>query len=278
MAVSRRQFLEYARRNRLIDDSFAKAFDELWGRIDHTSFETAKADLQKYLPALAEKFGKASAVNAAEFYDTARSAGGVRGAYEATVAEGELWKVGVAIDHAFGDDFVGNSVRDFVLSIAESVVRDYGRQTIAENSDNDDQCAGYNSFPTGDDPCVFCIVKALGSYKKYAGEVLTEGINEDAWHPNCTCELVPTFDETPGWMLGRYDEYKEMYDAGVRQAREDTEDLRNERYEKLMANPRHQFAKKNQLPGVGRKEWNAKNALDAKWVMAGMRKANGIGH
>ena len=250
MPVTKKAFLAYARRNKTIEKGVERAIDQIWPMLDATSMETLANDLAIYLPLLGEKFGKVAATAAAEFYDEMRAAERVKGSYKATTAKGKLWKVERDIAYATGDDFAYESVKDFLTASVQAAVKDYGRETIAHNTRSDEWADGYNSVPTSENPCVFCIMKALGSYRKYDGEFLDVEIDQDAWHDNCSCELIPVWKETPHWVEGQYDEYWDMYQAGRTQAASD----KQERGESMA------------------------KGLSAAEVMAGMRKANGIEH
>lgn len=249
--ITRKQFDAYARRNMTIDANVKKAIDHIWSQLDTSDMESLLLDLSLYLPLVAEKFGAVAAVAAAEFYDESRAASKAKGRYRATTAKGALWKVDRDVKYAASGSFAYADVKAFLTETVQGVVRDYGRQTIAENSRMDAWSDGYCSVPTSDNPCAFCIIKALGSpggMRKYHDEVLRDEVFEDAWHDNCSCILQPTWEESPYWLDGQYDDYWDMYMAGRAQAHEDA----------------------GTTPMT--------SGLTARQVMAGMRKANGIGH
>ena len=247
MSVNRKQFDAFARRNLVIDDAVARAIDMLWDTLDTTSMESLLNDLAIYLPLLAEKFGMLASEVSAEFYDASRVAARAKGRFTATTARGALWKVDRDVKYASSDDFAYDDVKAFLTASVQGVVRDYGRETIRENCKRDRWSDGYCSVPTSDNPCSFCIIKALGSpggNYKYHGDFLKSEVYEDAWHDDCKCILEPVWGESSAWVQGMYDEYWEMYEAGRRQAFKDT----------------------GKIPSQG---------LTAKEVLAGMRKANG---
>lgn len=248
MSVNRKQFDAFARRNLEIDRAVEKAIDKLWPTLDTSSMEALLTDLSIYLPLVADKFGKLASEVSAEFYDASRSAARTKGMFTATTAKGALWKVERDVSYALGDGFAYGDVKKFLTSTVQGVVRDYGRETIRENCRRDRWSDGYCSVPTSDNPCAFCIIKALGSpggNRKYHGEFLDEEVYEDAWHDDCKCILQPVWGDAPIWVDGEYDAYYEMYQAGRRQAFIDT----------------------GKKPSQG---------LTAQEVFAGMRKANGV--
>ena len=256
MAVTRRQFDAYARRNATIGANVKKAIDRIWDQLDKSSMEALVNDLAIYLPLVADKFGKVAAVAAAEFYDASRKASKARGSYTATTATGALWKVNRDVTYAVGEDFAGD-VKAFLTQSVQGVVRDYGRETIRENSRQDRWASGYNSVPTSGNPCAMCVIKALGSYRKYDGEFLHEEITQDAWHLNCSCELIPVFEDSPHWVEGQYDEYYGQYDKAAKLVRSGDlpEDL-----QKRIDDAKEQHAKLV-ADGKSDKKWSSFNEI-----------------
>jgi len=210
MAVTRKQFDAYARRNATIDASVKRAIDRIWDKLDKSSLESLLLDLSIYLPLIADKFGKVAAVAAAEFYDQSRAVSKVRGEYKATTATGALWKVERDLKYVSKGDFSGD-VKSFLTQSVQGAVRDYGRQTIAENSAADEWSDGYTSMPTSENPCAFCQIKSMESYWNYGGKRLEEEVTENAWHLNCSCELVPTFKEMPAWVVDACKGFEDNY-------------------------------------------------------------------
>lgn len=241
--------MAYARQKLKIDRAIEAAIDELWDILDTSDFAALQTDLALYLPLIADQYGKACAVAAADFYDGARKAAKVRGTYTASTEKGALWHVDRDVKYAFGDAFAYSSQKAFLTESVKQTARDYGHATIASNSDRDPFCDGYCSVPTNDDPCVFCIMKALGTFKNYNDEKLEVEITEDAWHDGCKCELIPVWKDTPNWIEGDYERYESMYKAG-REAAE----------------------------AEARENGTWKGNLSVADVQRGMRMANGIEH
>ena len=249
MTITRAQFTAYARQKLKIDKAIEAAIDELWDILDTSDLAALETDLALYLPLIADQYGKACAVAAADFYDHARKASKVRGSYKASTEKGALWHVDRDVKYAFGDTFAYSSQKAFLTESVKQTARDYGHATIMGNSNRDPFCDGYCSVPTNDDPCVFCIMKALDTFKNYKGEKLETEITEDAWHLNCKCELIPVWKDTPNWLEGDYERYESMYKAGREAAEAE--------------------ARENGT-------WSGK--LSAADVQRGMRMANGIEH
>lgn len=245
MTISEASFNVYRSRKRALLDKVRPAVNELWDLIDENGLEV-EAALTIYLPLIADRYGKAMAVMAADYFDESRTAAKVLGGYEPITSTGALWKVERDITYAFGDDFAYSSVQDFLTASVAAAVEDYGRQTIIDNSERDAQCGGYVSIP-GANPCVFCIMKSLDSYRNFMGEPLETEIAADAWHDNCTCTLQPLWEDAPTFVEERYEEYKTAYEDGRAAA----------------------------YTALGRSQ---KLGLSAEEVMMGMRIATGIQH
>lgn len=249
MSVTREQFDAYAAQKLRVDAAVQSAIDELWDMLDTSDMEALEADIAIYLPLMADRYGKACAVLAADFYDGARASSGVRGDYRATTDKGRLWQVDRDVKYAFGAEFAYSDARAFLAESVKSAARSYGDATVMGNAKRDPFCEGYCSVPTNAKPCVFCIMKTLDTYRKYKGRKLTYEVHRDAWHNGCKCELLPIWKDTPHWVEGDYERYESMYQAG-REAAE----------------------------AEARANGTWKGSLSAEEVMAGMRKANGIEH
>lgn len=221
------------------------AVDMVWDYIEENDLDPEEA-LAEYLPAVADRYGKAMAVMAADYFAASRIAAHAAGSYEASTSTGALWKVDRDVKYALGDDFAYESARDFLVATVASVVQDYGRQTMMDNATLDRTCDGYVSIP-GANPCVFCMMKALGSYRNFNGEKLEVEIDGDAWHDNCDCTLQPLWDDAPPFVEERMDEYRDAYENGMAYA-------------------------------VEQKGGNWATSVTAKEVMAGMRAVSGIEH
>lgn len=249
MTITRGQFNTYAKQKLQIDGAIEAAIDELWDLLDTSDLDALETDLALYLPLVADRYGRACAVAAADFYDTARNASKVRGSYRASTDVGALWHVDRDIKYAFGEGFAYASQKAFLTESVKQTARDYGHATIIGNSKRDLFCDGYCSVPTNDDPCVFCITKSLDTFYNFKGKKLEERIEEDAWHPGCKCELLPVWEDTPNWVEGDYERYESMYKAGREAAEAE--------------------ARENGT-------WSGK--LSVAEVQRGMRMANGITH
>lgn len=245
MTITSARFNAYRSRKRALLDKVRPAVNELWDYIDEYEMDVEDA-LAVYLPLIADRYGKAMAVMAADYFSESRIAANALGAYEPITSKGALWKVDRDIAYAFGGEFAYTSVQDFLASSVSAAVEDYGRQTIIDNSERDSQCGGYVSIP-GANPCVFCIMKSLDSYYNYNGEKLETEISGEAWHDNCTCTLQPLWDDSPTFVEERIGEFRQIYDDGMAYA-------------------------------VEQKGGDMTTSVKATEVMAGMRAVSGIEH
>ena len=213
MAVSKREFDAYVRRLAALDRGSRAAVATLWPKLDHTDMESLRADLERYLPTLAHRLGKVAAAAAVSFYATARSASRTRGDYVPESAKGALWRVDRGISYAMGGAMPEASAPAFLTSTVGGVVSDYANATIAANAEADRFCSGYQSVPTSDNPCAFCIIKALNTwdYHMYGGERLLHEVDSDAWHDNCSCKLIPVWEDSPEWTVEQFRGYEAAY-------------------------------------------------------------------
>jgi len=241
MAVTRERFRRYVRAMNAISGRTRQAVLDLWPRLDHSSMDALREDLLRYVPPLVAKMGQVSAAVSARFYDDVRTAGRARGDYRATTSDPGLTRVERALLYATGSQMAYSDVPAMVAGAAATNVLEYGRQTIAENTAYDPFASGYRSVPSGDNPCPFCVIKSLNTwtYHMYAGERLTDEVDGDAWHDNCSCQLIPEVGDAPAWVDDGAD--RDWYEAGRQRAMDDAG--------KTMADP-----------------------LTASEVMAGMRK------
>lgn len=245
MTIEKKALEAYKTRRGKLLAKVRPAVDMVWDYIEENDLDPEEA-LAEYLPAVADRYGKAMAVMAADYFAASRIAAHAAGSYEASTSTGALWKIGRDVTYALGDDFAYESPRDFLVSSVSSVVQDYGRQTMVDNSARDSTCEGYVSIP-GANPCVFCMMKALDSYRNFNGEKLEVEIDGDAWHDNCDCTLQPLWDDSPTFVEERMDEFRQVYDDGMKYA-------------------------------IEQKGGDMTTNMKATEVMAGMRAVSGIEH
>lgn len=224
MAVSKAVYDRYADAMQLVSDKGKEALMKVLPTLDTSSDDAFLADLQRVVPPLVTKYGRVSALLSARFYDRARRVAGGGDDYVATTFGGsKLDEVDRAISYAATGGMAIETVPSFLTGVVDMGIKSYGRETQMGNANADPFCEGYESIP-GANPCAFCIIKALNTwaYHNYQGKRLEEEVNDDAWHSNCNCQLVPIFrdDPLPDWV--DYEALQQAYDDGVAQAEKDS--------------------------------------------------------
>ena len=213
MPVSEAQYLAYLTQVNALSDQTKAAFMALWPRLDHTTMESLKASLVRYMPALIDEYGTAMAVLTAEWYDISRES---VIPYTATTSRGETGKtVSKAVNYAFSDSFKGD-VTGYLAGAAVRGVMDYQRATIIDNVERDPWAKGYISV-SRPNACAFCQVKSIASYHEFRGRKLQSRIFQNAWHDDCRCTLQPVGEQVPDWCIPRQAE--EMYQAASEELR-----------------------------------------------------------
>lgn len=224
--VTEEDYRRFVKRIDAVSAATKRAMLKMWPRLDHSSMDALAASLERYMPSLVDKLGKVAALAAAEYYDAARS--GVVGDYAAVTAGGsKLAEVTRDIGFITGAEYVADAISDeaqmrqlasFLAGTADRVVKSYSRETLQANARADSKCLGYYSVPAPGCSCAFCMVKSLQGYRNYMGERLEHRVEGDAWHDNCSCQLVPRFDRSQDWSSEQIEGYRAAYTAGVRHA------------------------------------------------------------
>lgn len=155
-------------------------------------FDTAdeiRDGLQDLLPSLMQTYGSASASLAADFYDDLRDASGVRGRFQAIVAElPDLGRVDSlarwAVTPLYGDQTATTTAMAKVSGGFQRIIYNADRDTIVQSSVQD-QRAGW--VRVGNGGCDWC-------EQFLDGEVHhVDGYDFDA-HDDCQCIALPVFE------------------------------------------------------------------------------------
>ncbi len=227
MAVSEGDYRKFVARIDAVSAAAKRSMVRMWPRLDHSSIGALTESLMRYMPSLVDKLGKVAALAAAEYYDAARA--GVHGDYAAVTAGGsKLAEVSRDIGYIAGAGYTADALADtaqmarlaaFLAGTADRVVKSYSRETLQANAEADGRCLGYYSVPAPGCSCAFCMVKSLQGYRNYMGERLEHRVEQDAWHDNCSCQLVPRFERgADDWSARQVETYRAAYESGVRHA------------------------------------------------------------
>lgn len=159
----------------------------LWRQVSNAV--EARIALQDVLPALLETYGGAAASVAADWYDEAREAAQIGGAFTAIPASIEeqapealaLW----ASEH--GTDL--DSIRKLVDGGVQRRIANWSRETVMGSALADPRADGWQR--TGAGSCTFCNM-LIGR-----GAIYSESSADFASHDHCNCTAVPAFTGEP---------------------------------------------------------------------------------
>lgn len=162
---------------------------EFWRSLPLDNIELAKFELQKFMPYLVDKYGKAAGTAAAEFYNELRADSRVRRRFTAYVEAAPLEAVSRATQRLagslFGDDL--NSVLPGLAAVVNKAVRGTARSTIVANTNRDPQASGWYRIARAAS-CNFCVMLSG------RGAVYRESTVRFAAHHSCRCRAAPSWD------------------------------------------------------------------------------------
>lgn len=181
----------------------------MWRQVSN-AVEARKA-LQDLLPSLLRTYGQAAAAVAADWYDEARAAANVGGAFTAIPAEiGEQASDALALwASEKGTDLA--SVQSLVEGGVSRRINTWSRETVMGSALADPKADGWQR--TGVGSCPFC------AFLIGRGAVYSESTADFASHDHCHCAAVPAFAGTPRPV--RLDENGKRLDVSTRTTRTD---------------------------------------------------------
>jgi hypothetical protein len=159
----------------------------MWRQVNN-AVEARKA-LQDILPALLRAYGAAAATLAADWYDEARAAAEVGGAFTAIPADlGDQGADALALwATSKGTDL--DAIRGLVEGGLTRRVLTWSRETVQGSALADPRADGWQRIGVGS--CPFCAM-LIGR-----GAVYTEATSHFASHDHCHCSAVPAFKGKP---------------------------------------------------------------------------------
>lgn len=250
-----------AARNAAIKALALQQLAGVWPQVDWESPQAVEA-VKRFYRAVVTRYGQAAASVAAEFYDQRRAEQGFTQRFSAAPAdplpEAVLDRV---VESAFRGAAAPEPVSTSELPLEQRVparlegkvqrhVQQAGRDTIAANSDDDQQARAYIRVPRGAKTCAFCVMLAsraidvtFSGYGKNSVKVDPEtgrsvhvvtgrgrtpvasrsGKRQlgEKYHDHCDCEPVPLFRGQDEWDVSpNFGDYQDMYykaaaDAGT---------------------------------------------------------------
>jgi hypothetical protein len=186
----------------------------LWANVDWESPQAAQA-VKTFYGHVVTQYGQSSATVAAMFYDELRAAADAPGQFTASPAEPIPQPI---IDKIVASAFLGSApqqsapepeqpvttselpleqrVPQRLDATAERLIRQPGRDTIAQNTVKDPGKPRWIRVPEGPNPCAFCIMMASRALNEHFGGYSSEkaaGGEGNKYHDRCRCEPVPIF-------------------------------------------------------------------------------------
>lgn len=155
--------------------------DRLLRAVQGTDLLPALYDL---LPALIDQYGTASGLLAAEWYDEARAAAGVRGSFTARPAKIGDTGAAALIGWASATANSPEAMASLLAGGLQRRVTNFGRQTVMESAVSDPRATGWQRVArvTG---CNFCQMLAG------RGAVYRESSVSFGAHDDCHCQAAP---------------------------------------------------------------------------------------
>lgn len=182
--------LESKRALTLVADDAIDTTDWIVRGVDG-SFESRRLQLLESVPAVVGYYSEGSSALAADFYEDARDAAGVRSSY---VAEAVILDRTVKIRRAvawasdpLGSDDLEGAILRFKSLVRSEVNRPY-RDTIITNRKRDPAAAGWRRIARSGG-CGLCRMLAA------RGAVYRQSTAWFAAHPDCSCTCEPVFRE-----------------------------------------------------------------------------------
>jgi hypothetical protein len=175
----------------------------------------ARRALRDVLPALAETYGQAAASVAADWYDEAREAAEVSGAFRAIPASLSDQGTDALALWASEKGSTLTDVQTLVEGGLQRRIATWSRETVMGSALADPRADGWQR--TGVGSCPFC------SFLIGRGAVYSESTADFASHDHCNCAAVPAFKGKPRPV--RLDEQGKRIDVSTRSHRTD-DDLR----------------------------------------------------
>lgn len=159
----------------------------MWRQVSNAA--EARQALNDVLPSLIRTYGEAAAAVAADWYDEARVAAGVRGSFRAFPADLPPQGAQSLARWATETGTDLDSVRALAEGGAARRIIDWSRQTVMGSSLADPRSDGWQRVGAGS--CAFCAM-LIGR-----GAVYSESTADFSSHDHCKCAAVPAFQGAP---------------------------------------------------------------------------------
>jgi hypothetical protein len=176
-----------------------------------------KAALLDFFPELMSVYSDTAAILGADFYDSLRDVPPSASAFRAIIAaptDPEIAAAGArwALGPLFQTEPDAGQVLANLSNVAQRLVLQAGRDTIANSTFRDPVRTGYARVPTGASTCKFCVM--LASRGAVFGSAASAGAEGNTYHGDCDC--VPTPVRSRSDLPDGYDpkEFERLFQLG----------------------------------------------------------------
>ncbi|WP_461005016.1 VG15 protein [Trueperella pyogenes] len=184
--VDQSQMEAYRRANHHLEKALRSEIDAVWKALAGGTPEQIRDGLLDTIPALIDKYGKASAELAAEWFEElVGEAALVEDAYRP-----EAWRASTrwALDPIFKETKDYEAALTRVASVAVRFARQHGRDVV-DSSVRKYPHVLYARVPSGSHTCSFCMI--LASRGPVYGTKQDAGGPGNRYHTDCDCMVVP---------------------------------------------------------------------------------------
>ena len=204
---SKAQVLKLSRSLNTVSGKARADFARFWSRLDKTDLVAAREALEKFYPAMIDKWGDIAGLVAVEWYEETYALNAVLAQLPAPeqVNTNLRW----ALTEAFKGDLV--QAERTVGLVTDRFVKNVGRKSVRRSADRNKQ--RWARVPAGRETCGWCFMLASRGYV-YGSERKARGI--EAFHANCDCQIVPDDGVRPeGYDPDEmYEIYKSVHQGG----------------------------------------------------------------
>ncbi|MGW4422515.1 VG15 protein [Streptosporangium sp. NPDC004631] len=220
---------EYQDAQRALSAQLVEEMAPLWELIRLGAFATTIPAWVEAVIELLQRFAGMSGALAADHYADERDTAGVRGIFQPAPAEIPPGKAEASLRWAVKDLWIPEAdnpppieerlavAKEKAAGVAQKVVADVGRDTIAQAMGEDPEVLGWGRT-TGPDACFFCALMAsrgpVYESEETAGGAASdqfEGEGKYKFHSHCSCTVYPIFRgqrwEPPAYV----DEWDRLY-------------------------------------------------------------------
>lgn len=168
-----------------------------WLTLDPSEPLAAVRALENFLPLLIQSYGEMGAAAAADFYEELReSVPGIRRAHKTVLGDAipfEQARISTkwAVGPLFKADEDPTAAYNNLIDVTDRLVKQQGRNTIAENIIRDPAGVRYARVPSGPQTCTYCLMLASRG-AVYLSKESASNLNK--YHGKCDCVATPVWN------------------------------------------------------------------------------------